>query len=205
MKRLAVLGAGGHGRVVADTAELCGWSVAFFDAAWPGLQNSGCWKVAGNDAEFGRQMPGFDGVIVAVGDNSVRLARLRDLQKIGAPLVSIVHPAAVVSRHARLGLGSVVFAGAVINVDARIGSGAILNTGCTVDHDCVLGDGVHVSPGACLAGGVTIGELSWIGIGASVLQTVRVGSRATIGAGAVVVADVPDGVKVAGVPAKTIK
>ncbi len=205
MRRLAILGASGHGKVVADTAERCGWrSLVFFDDAWPQRQRNGPWPVIGNGAALFDALAGFDGVLVAIGDNRIRQDRLRRLRDTGATLATLIHPAATVSAHARIGPGSVIFAGVVLNVDAQVGAGAILNSGCTVDHDCRLGEAVHVSPGANLAGGVQVGDLSWIGIGASVRQSLCIGRRTMVGAGAVVVTDVPDGCTVIGVPARPV-
>lgn len=203
MKRLAILGASGHGKVVADCAELCGWeSVSFFDDAWPGKQVNGVWPVVGDTQALLHSVKDFDGVLVAIGNNQVREAKLIALSDSGASMPVLVHPAAVVSRYAGVGAGSVIFAGAVVNVDSRIGIGAIINTGATVDHDCVLGSAVHVSPGAHLAGGVCVGDRSWVGIGSAVRQQARIGSDVLVGAGAAVVSDIPDGCVVTGVPAR---
>lgn len=206
MKRLAILGASGHGKVVADTAECCGWqSVEFFDDAWPGLQKNGVWPVVGDTAALMGQLADFDGVLVAIGNNRIRYAKLLELRMAGARLVRLVHPAATVSRYASIAEGAVVFAGAVVNAGARISLGGILNTGCSIDHDCVLGDAVHISPGARLAGGVQVGDLSWVGIGASVRQLISIGQRVMVGAGSAVVSDIPNDVTVAGVPAKRMR
>lgn len=203
--RLALLGASGHGKVVADTAEACGWeSVVFFDDAWPAIVKNGAWSVDGNTAELLRRLSEFDAVLVAIGDNRIRLAKLTHLAAVGARLTSLIHPAAVVSPYAVLADATVVFAGAVVNAYAQIGMGCILNSGCSVDHDCVLAAAVHVSPGARLAGGVQVGERAWVGIGACVRQSVRIGSDVMVGAGAAVVADVVDGVTVVGVPARVM-
>lgn len=206
MSRLAILGASGHGKVVADTAECCCWQfVEFFDDAWPGLTENGVWPVVGDTAALMDRLTDFDGVLVAIGNNRIRHAKLLELQAAGARLVTLVHPAATVSRYAAIGEGTVVFAGAVVNAGVRINPGAILNTCCSIDHDCLLGDAVHISPGARLAGGVQVGDLSWIGIGASVRQLVCIGQRVMVGAGSAVVGDIPDDVTVAGVPAKRMR
>lgn len=205
MRRLAIVGASGHGKVVADTAERCGWqSIEFYDDAWPNTLSNGAWSVVGDTAKLKCVLDTYDGVIVAIGNNHIRYRKLLELEEAGGRLCSLVDPAATVSRYALIETGSVVFAGVVVNADARVGMGAILNTGCSVDHDCVLGAGVHVSPGAHLAGGVRVGDLSWIGIGASVRQLVQIGKQVTVGASAAVVADVADMLTVAGVPASRL-
>ncbi|MDP3846179.1 MAG: acetyltransferase [Pseudomonas sp.] len=206
MKKLAILGASGHGKVVADTAECCGWhSIEFFDDAWPVRQDNGVWSIVGDTTALLACLPEYAGVIVAIGDNRIRQSKLAELQAEDAELITLLHPAATVSRYACIGVGSVVFAGVVVNADASVGLGAILNTGCSIDHDCVLGDAVHVSPGARLAGGVRVGDLSWIGIGASVRQLLQIGSRVVVGAGAAVVCNIADNATVAGVPARVAR
>lgn len=205
MKRLMIIGAGGHGKVVADAALQAGWQdIRFADARFPELTRLRQWPIVGNDRDLLRAPPDVDGLIIAVGNNRSRAALHQRFQAAGWPMVSIIHPAAVVSPFAQLGAGSVVLAGAIINIDASIGEAAIINSGAVVEHDCVLGLGVHVSPQAALAGGVSVGDFSWVGIGSSVRQAVHVGSGVTIGAGAAVIADVPDGLTVAGVPAKPL-
>ncbi|UCJ15198.1 acetyltransferase [Pseudomonas sp. MM211] len=206
MKRLAILGASGHGKVVADTAECCGWQqIDFFDDAWPDMTINGCWSVIGATTELLARLDDYNAIVVAIGNNRIRQLKLDELRAVGANLVTLVHPSAVVSRHAQIAEGTVVFSGAQINAGASVGVGAIINTGCSVDHDCLLADAVHISPGAHLAGGVKVGSCSWVGIGASVRQLVTLGENVIVGAGAAVVGDVPDGFVVAGVPAKRIK
>lgn len=205
MKRLAILGASGHGRVVADTALEQGWDhVVFFDDAWPQLNTNSSWEIMGNGSMLVQGIRDFDGVVVAIGLNRTRLEKLAALREAGAVLPIVQHPTAVVSAHASIGAGSVIFANVVVNAGAETGIGTILNTACTIDHDCLLGDGVHISPGAHLAGGVRVGNQSWIGIGACVKQMVKIGEGALVGAGAAVIANVPSGATVVGVPAKVL-
>jgi len=203
LKRLAILGASGHGKVVADIAECCGWDeVVFFDDAWPKVSVNDNWAVAGNSQALVECLDTFAGVVVAIGNNAIRAEKLRWLSEISAPVVTLVHPSAVISQYADLGAGTVVMPGVVVNVSSQIGDGVILNTGCSIDHDCTIGDCTHISPGARLAGGVKVGAQSWIGIGTSVKQLVQIGQRVTVGAGAAVVTDLPDGVTAVGVPAR---
>ena len=205
MNRLAILGAGGHARVVADAAEACGWlEIILFDDAWPDVPQEP-WPVLGVGSDLETRLADFDGVVVAIGANSVRLDKHRRLTRLGAQMTSIIHPAATVSRHTVLGPGSVVFAGAVINPGVQIGHAAIINSAATIDHDCRLGHGVHVSPGANIAGGVEIGNETWVGIGASVRELVSIGARAIVGAGCAVVASIPDDLTVIGVPARPLQ
>ena len=211
MAGLLLLGAGGHSRVVAETALATGRfnRIAFLDdrCAGPGqLPDQLGWPVIGPfaaalDPPISQQ---FQAALVAIGNAAVRLQWLPRLAAAGYELPTVIHPTAWLSPSAQLGVGSVVFAQAAIQAQAVIGSGAILNTGCSVDHDAQLSKGVHVCPGAHLAGEVQVGERSWIGIGASVIQQISIGDDVTVGAGAVVVRDLPNGVTAVGVPARVI-
>lgn len=204
MRHLALLGASGHGKVVADAAAEAGWqAVVFFDDAWPDVSVNGHWTVAGNTASLLARLNEFDGVLVTIGHCAVRWEKHKILRAAGARLATVVHPRASVSAFARLGAGTVVMASAVVNVDALIGEAGIVNTGATVDHDCALAHGVHVSPGAHLSGNVVVGGCSWVGVGSVIRQGIRIGSGVMVGAGAVVVKSVADGLTVIGNPAQT--
>jgi len=203
VKRLAVLGASGHGKVVADAAEASGWQrVEFFDDAWPTLQANGPWKVWGGTETLLEHLNEYDGVVLGIGNNAIRADKQKRLLSAGASVVSIVHPAAAVSTHACIQPGTVVLANAVVNACADVGRGCIINTGSVVEHDCVLGDYSHISPNAVLAGGVTVGYQAWVGACASVRQLLQVGGAAVVGMGAVVTKDVSAGSVVIGNPAR---
>ena len=206
MKHLAILGASGHGKVVADIAECQGWAqVSFYDDAWPGKQKNGRWGVVGDSNELFKRLSDFSGVAVAIGDNLIRLSKLNALKHAGAILPVLVHPSAVVSKYAFIDEAVVVVAGAVINVDAKVGFGTIVNTSASVGHDCDLGEACHICPGVRLAGGVQVGSCSWVGVGSSVKQLVKIGSSVVVGAGAAVVNDIEDGAVAVGVPARIIR
>jgi len=205
MKRLAILGASGHGKVVAEIAELTGWEeVVFYDDAWPLLDSVGVWEVVGNADDLRSEINSFDAFFVAVGSNYVRWTLFSQLIGWAVKAATLIHPSAVVSEYSSIKDGTVVMANAVINPFVTIGQAVIVNTAATIDHDCVLGDAVHVSPGANLAGKVAVGQQSWVGIGASVKQQVIIGEKVIVGAGATVINNINDGVTVVGTPAKVV-
>ena len=206
-KKLAILGAGGHGKVVADAAELTNdWDeIVFFDDNYPEKSSNSKWPVVGKTESLLNANKEFNGVIVAIGDNFQRLNKMNELEQAGASVVSIVHPSAMISSSATLAPGCVVFAGAVINADAVIGRGCIINSASVVEHDCQLQESVHICPNASLAGNVAVGARSWIGIGSVVKDSISIGCDVTVGAGAVVVNSISSGEMAVGNPAKIRK
>jgi sugar O-acyltransferase (sialic acid O-acetyltransferase NeuD family) len=208
MTQLIIIGAGGHGAVVAEAAALSReWSsIAFLDDnPCRGAEVVGC-AVLGTTSELEKLIasgPNFE-FFAALGDNRHRQEILLSIEELGGVLAKIVHPNSVISPSARIGAGTVVCAGAVISARAEIARGCIVNNAASIDHDCVLGNAVHISPGAHLAGDVTIGDRSWIGIGASVKEGINIGRDAIVGSGAAVVDDVPDSVVTTGVPARPL-
>jgi sugar O-acyltransferase (sialic acid O-acetyltransferase NeuD family) len=200
---LLIIGAGGHGKVVADTALLLGWeNVAFLDDRAATMSSPLGLPVVGTLADLTAHRRAFSSALVAIGDAKLRLELTDRCRRSGLEVISIVHPMAFVSKYTSIGPGSVAFAQSAINADVKVGAACIINTGATVDHDCVIGEGVHVCPGAHLAGDVRVGDRSWIGIAATIRQGITIGRDATVGAGAVVIADVADGSTVVGVPAR---
>lgn len=207
MKRLLIIGAGGHGRVVADTAhESRQWDeICFLDDSDAMINSS--YKILGTVSQLPDFIKKFSGVevIVAVGDNKKREQLLLWVNKIGCIVATVVHPSAFVSRNASVEKGVVIFAQAVVNAYSKVGFGCIVNTGSIIEHDCILDCCAHVSPNAALAGGVNIGKYSWIGIGSNVIEKVKIGENAIVGAGSVVIKDISDNVVVVGSPARVIK
>lgn len=206
MKRLLILGAGGHGKVMAEAAEAAGtWQeIALLDDRHLKINGSLRWPVLGAVQDARHFVSEYADALVAVGDSALRLEWIDLLAEQGFRIPSLVHPAAWVSPSASLGDGCVVMANATLQADSKLGRGCIVNTGASIDHDCRLGDGVHICPGASLGGDVRVGAGSWLGIGCSVIQGIRIGKYVTVGAGAAVVGDIADGLTVVGVPARKI-
>jgi sugar O-acyltransferase (sialic acid O-acetyltransferase NeuD family) len=199
-QKLVILGAGGHGRVVADIAELKGFSqIAFIDMKFPEVKTNLNWPIIGRSfADVSGQYMAF----CAIGNNEFRLKELDTLLDLQIDCPTLIHPSASVSRYASIGAGAVVMPNVVINAGAKLGRGVIANSGCTIDHDCTIGNGVHISPGANIAGGTMIGDRTWIGIGACVKENIVVGSDVIAAAGCAIVSSIADKASVFGVPAR---
>lgn len=204
-----VLGAGGHAKVLIDALQARSIPIRGIldsDPAKRGAEILGV-PVLGTDEKLAEWSPSEIVLVNALGSTESLLPRASlhaRLRARGFSFLSVVHPSAVVSRHAHLGEGAQVMAGAVVQAGARLGSDCLVNTGARIDHDCLIGDHSHVAPGVTLSGDVVVGSHAHIGAGATIIQGIRIGSRCLIAAGAVVIHDVPDGARVAGVPAREI-
>ena len=198
--KLTIIGASGHGRVVADIAKLTGYDEIEF------LDDNEELKFCGKYPVVGKTETAADvcnDIFIGIGSAKIRKMFMERLA--GKSLVTLIHPNAVIADDAVIGKGSVVMAGTVINSGAVIGKGCIVNTCSSVDHDCNVGDHVHVSVGAHLCGTVTVGESTWIGAGAIVSNNLTICGGCTIGAGAVVIRDIEEKGTYVGVPARVIK
>ncbi|MGI5916065.1 MAG: acetyltransferase [Anaerolineae bacterium] len=209
--RIIIIGAGGHGQVVADALLARQRSTA------PDLVLAG---YADDDRRIRGSMLGslpvlgsiadalqieHDAVVVAIGANRVRAEIMADLARQGESFYTVVHPSAVVAPDVTVGSGSVILAGVVVNTGSTLGAGVIVNTCASLDHHNTVGDYVHIAPGSHTGGNVTIKEGAFIGLGASVIPQRTIGEWAIVGAGATVIRDVPQGTTVVGVPAQPIK
>lgn len=202
--KLIIIGASGHGKVVADIAiKMNKWqSITFLDddesiKASIGLEVIGKTAVAftyKEEADF----------FVAIGSNTTREKIQEKLIEQGLNVVSLIHPSAVIGTDVEMGIGTAVMAGVVINSSTRIGNGCIINTSSSVDHDNVIEDYVHISPGVNMAGTVKVGKGTWLGIGSVVSNNVNVCSGCKVGAGAVVVKDITEPGTYVGVPVRRV-
>lgn len=194
MKRLIIVGASGHGKVVADIARLTGYSEIIF------LDDDETIKDCCGYPVIGKSNEAPDGeMVIAVGNNEIR-RNLMDQYK-DRVFPCLIHPASIIAEDTVIGEGTVVMAGAVINPGVKIGKGCIINTSSSVDHDCIVGDYVHISVGAHLSGTVIVGDETWIGAGAIVSNNINICGSCTIGAGAVVIKNIDESGTYIGVPA----
>jgi sugar O-acyltransferase (sialic acid O-acetyltransferase NeuD family) len=195
---LILIGAGGHAKVVLETALSSSVDViGFLDDNAQARLFSVPYLGTLEDLSSLHNING----IIAIGLNRIRrtlVQRCANQQK----WLTIIHPNVIRSTTSSLGGGTVVFAGVIVQADAIVGNHVILNTGCQVDHDVHIGNFCHVAPGAILTGGVVLEEGAFVGAGAVVLPGVRIGAWSTVGAGSVATKDVPPGAVFVGAPAR---
>lgn len=200
MKQLIIIGASGHGKVIADIAKKLGYSKIVFLDDDESVHECGGYPVLGRSSEVGTIEAD---VIVGIGNAGVRERIQESIPN--EKLTTLIHPDAVIAEDVVVGKGTVIMAGAVVNPGARIGKGCIINTCSSVDHDCNVGDYVHIAVGSHLCGTVTVGNSTWVGAGAIVSNNVGICSDCMIGAGAVIVKNIDLAGTYIGNPAKKIK
>ena len=208
MKKILLIGGGGHCKSVLDTilsleeydevgiidkevkTEVLGIPVIGTDAMLPILRKEG-WT----DALI---------TVGSVGDTSARRSLYRVLSDLGFAFPVIIDKSAVIADDILIGEGTFVGKRAIVNAGARIGECCIINSGAVIEHDCSVGGFSHVSVGAVMCGHVSVGSDSHIGAGSTIRQQITIGSNVLIGTGSVVVKDIPDGTKAFGNPCRVV-
>lgn len=196
-----IIGAGGHGKVIADIVLASGDRVLGFLDDCAGACIKG-FPWLGKTEDF-YHFPDVH-FFAAIGSAQIRENVAKKLH--GVCWYTAIHPHAIISPlDVEIGEGTAVMAGAVVNPGARIGRHCIINTSSVIEHDNQVDDFVHVSVGARLAGTVSVGKRTWIGIGASVRNNLAICEDVMIGMGSVVTKDIVRPGIYVGVPASLHK
>jgi sugar O-acyltransferase (sialic acid O-acetyltransferase NeuD family) len=187
MGDLLIIGAGGHGKVVAEAAELDErfGNIMFLDDRIDAVRVLGH-VIIGKLQEYEKFAKQYEYAIVCIGVNEKRMEITQKLLEAGYKVPVIIHPKASVSKYSDIGDGSVILAGAVVNTNANIGMACIININSSVDHESIIDDGVHVCSGAVVRSGCRIGELSCIGAGAVVNSGIILKEKSILQAGMVI-------------------
>ena len=196
-RQLIIIGAGGHGKVIAEIARLNGYkAICFLDDEVVSISG-----YLGKIAEYIRYVGSCD-FFVAIGNNAIRQKIQDKICSGNARIINLIHPQAVISPNVIFGAGVAVMAGVVINTGAKIGNGVIINTCSSVDHDFIVHNYAHISVGAHIAGTVEIGERTFVGAGVTVINNVTICSDCIVGAGGVVIKNLAQSGVYKGVPVK---
>ena len=210
MKKVVVVGSGGHAKVVIDIlqamkdVEIYGITSTSLAA---GTTFSG-YPVLGDDSWLVKEMS--QEYIIAMGLGGYRDNRLREniythFKSLGFEFINAIHPSAVISSTVRFGEAVVIFPGVVLNTEVVIGNNSIVATGSTIDHETLIGNHVLVSAGVTVGAYTTILDNALLALGSKVISGITIGSGAVVAAGAVVVKNVPDDEMVFGIPASSKK
>lgn len=203
-----VLGAGGHGRVVLETLlanRIRVTGILDAKAELSGLVLGV--PVLGGDDYLDNLSTAKTLLVNGLGANPKTLNRQKlfaKMKALGFRFKSFAHPAAIVSRTAKIGEGCQIMAGAVLQCGVVLAENAVINTRSSIDHDCIIGSHAFIAPGVTLCGDVRVASSAFIGAGAVAIPNIRIGENAIVGAGAVLTKSVPDGWVVAGNPAVKI-
>lgn len=208
MKKIVLLGAGGHCKSVIDVIKKmnCFDEIVITDPVIKrGTKILGCDVVGTDDCleELYRQKFEYAFITVgSIGINQIRFKLADKASGFGFKFPVIQDPSAVVSDSAVIGDGTFIGKNAVINAEAKIGNHCIINTGAIIEHECVVGDFAHISVGTTLCGQVRVGNNCMIGSRSTVIQCLNIGENCIVGAGAVVISDLTNDNTAVGVPAK---
>lgn len=211
MSGVLIVGTGDHARVVVDLVHAVGLRVS--GHVEPAQERARAWRSDGSMVVLGALDDDLGWLgqlanvpfVVAIGANEVRRRAFERCRELGMEPVPVVHPTAALLGRAAVRPGAQVCAMATLGVDSSIGENVIINTAAVVDHDGVVEPHAFIGPGARLAGRVRVGAGAHVGIGAVIREGTMIGAGALVAAGAVVVEDVPEGARVAGVPARPME
>lgn len=203
-KKLLIIGASGHGKVIADIAiKMKRWTHIVFLDDDENLKAPLGLKIVGKLKDVYKLINECE-VMVGIGNNTIREEIQEKLKAKGARIPVLIHPSAIIGEQTEFKPGTVIMAGAVVNCCSKIGEGCIINTGVTVDHDCHIDNYVHLSPGSHIAGNVQVGRGSWLGIGSVVSNNVTIPPNCKIGAGSVVIRSINAAGTYVGVPVRRV-
>lgn len=193
-----IIGASGHGKVIADIIYQSGDQVMGFFDDDPTKKEIHQIPVLGKIEDIQKYKDDFY-FIIGIGDNQIRKKIAENNPALN--YYTAIHPTAIIGEGVRIGNGTAVMAGTVINADAEIGEHCIINTSAVIEHECVIGDYTHISPQACLCGNVHVGEECHVGAGSTVINNINIIEDTIIGAGSVVIKNITKEGTYIGIPA----
>lgn len=198
-------GASGHAKVILDILKACNIKMEGLIDDNPSVNELMGFPVFHNRLDL-------HPVIVPIGNCDIRRKVVEKIAQTlnatpfdAAVFGTAIHPSAIISESAHIGVGTVVMQGAIIQTCAQIGRHCIVNTGAKIDHECVIGDYVHIDSGTTLSNNVTVGNDTWIGTGSIITQGIHIGNNVVVNAGSVVDKDIPDGCTAYGNPCQVRK
>ena len=167
-KKLLIIGAGGHAKVIADAVllkkeyEIIGFADDNIKIGTPVFGNYSIVSTLESISSLA-----FDEFIVAIGNNETRKKIFKSLSVNYKPAI-IIHQNAIVSKYSKIGLGTVILAGAVVSFGVEIGENCIINASSLVDHESLIAANCHIAQGVIIGSNCSISDLSNIILGEKV-------------------------------------
>ena len=204
MKRIAIIGGGGHSRVIIDA--LCELSkknhmklIGFYD------DNINCEEYRSikrlgkiNDINSNHEVY----YICGIGNLKTRRSIIDKLSNIN--WINVIHPSSIISDTVKLGKGIFINAGTIINSKAYIKDHCIINTNSVIEHDVSIGVNCHIAPSVTICGHVTIKDETFIGVGTKIINKnkrgfINIGTNNFLNAGSLILHSTDDNMKIKGI------
>lgn len=212
MKKIVIIGSGGHAKVVLSEILLLKKFkiLGFIDDFIPtgtlidkenNLFNIG--KIKDLKSIVDKNTCG----IIGIGENYIRKKIVQDIKRIIKNFcwAKIISKNAIISKKVDIGEGTVIIPGSVINTGTKIGKHCVINTRSSVGHDNYFSDYSSCGPGSTIGGGVFVGESSYLGIGCTIKNGINIKENTIIGGHSFVNKNCEKNSLYFGVPAKKIK
>ena len=205
---LVIIGASGLAREVFDLANTCYGTNPDFkikgflsdgpsnieEMGYPNVLNTVAGYIVEKDDVF----------FCAIGNVKDRKKTSEIILMKGGSFINLIHPTAIISPSAKIGIGVAIKAFSSLASDVTIGNFVYLQSSVILGHDVSIGDYCQVNSFAFFAGYVKVEDLCVINAGAKLIQNIKVGTGATVGIGSVVLTRVKAETTVFGVPARKI-
>jgi len=203
MKKIIVIGAGGHATSLVETIISSGNEILYFVDNFKAKEKLLGYNIEKKILKVNKKID----IVIGIGDNNKRqeiyLYLLNTISEINFP--TIIHPSASVSRFSKIGKGSVILQNAMVGANSHIGNFCILNSSSGLDHDCKMSNFSSLAPSSVTGGNVRIGLRTALGINASILHKTNIGNDVVIGSNSHVNKDIDNNLVVYGTPARIIR
>jgi len=230
-RAIAIIGAGGFGREVAEYIEDINrdkptWEhIGFIDddeglsgkmlegiPVWgttesihQQIKENQFFEIISNSGDTIPLLPTGVDVICAISKPKVKKQSIERIKRLGFAFTNIIHPTSYIGKHVQLGQGVIIAPGCIITKNISIGNHVSINPQCGIGHDVNIGDYTTLYWNVNVSGNVQVGTMCELGTKATILQGLSIGDGAIIGANAVVTKSITDNVVAAGIPAKYLR
>lgn len=203
---MIIAGAGGHGLEVLEILFKNGFSkndILFFDQdPQKSEQFIRGIRVVSDLDEVKHHFSTSNFFCLGVGNPAFRESLFNLLDQAGGIFKPLLADSSFLSHSASGQFDAMPFS--FVGPETKIGRGVLINARTHVHHECQVGDFSDVGPGVMLLGNSQAGKRCRIGAGAVLLPGVIIGDDVIVGAGAVVTKNFDSGLKVVGIPAKSL-